>query len=155
MSLANRLDEQSDDTGQVVFSRQWPAADTGNIVENSWNGSSFDETRNSALTPTEAALWADVDDQDDRDADAAALKDDLQNAKDMRDEASQSRTDMDPAAPLAKWEPLTGAGNQSVRIAALEALVNDLLVEQRRQYGDTRLTGAMLVRKFRKDRDDE
>lgn len=172
MTFANRRDEFYNDAGSIIAYRQWPADETGQVDDNGTLR---------ALTADELAEWAAADDEADREADTAALKDDLQNAKNVRDAAIQSRTDMDHETPdpaaLAKWAPvdesvlpgLDGTGTNAVRITALELrvdelntrtqdtakLANDLRLELRRVYGDIRLISAMLVRKFRKDRDDQ
>lgn len=155
---------------------RWPDTDTGTVDDDIIiNGVGR------PMTPEERAEWQSWVDDLDRDADAVALRDDLQLAKDVRDAAIQSRVDMDHETPdpaaLAKWAPenetdrgpVSRTGNQSTQITALQdqidlvsadlagvaKLANDLRLDQRRQYGDTRKLAAMLVRKFRKDRDDE
>ncbi len=107
------------------------------------------------LNADELAAWDVAADDDDRKADKVLLRDDLQGAKDVRDEAAQSRVDMDPAAPINRWVMPDGSGSNGDRITELESIVADLVTENRRQYGDIHTLSAMLVRKFRADRDDE
>lgn len=121
-----------------------------------------------------ATAAAEATDHADRDADAAALRDDLQTMKDVRDEAATSRTEMDAPdgeGSLSRWNPVKEITDEAfpdpltdleawqaeveARIDDQAKLLNLVAKEMRRMYGDIRVTAAALVRKFRKDRDDE
>ncbi len=112
-------------------------------------------------------------DQADRDADALALKADLQAMKDVRDEAATSRVEMldgDPAF-LPKWRDVkviatdpfpdpavdidAWRADVEARIEDQAKLTNLIVAELRRVYGDIRAQAAAFVRKLKKDRDDE
>lgn len=117
-------------------------------------------------------------DDESREIDAGALRDDFQNAKSLREAAVADRAEMDSADPafLPKWAdvdveitPLSGAGTNGAKIDEATALINDVLLpivkdqakminllksKRRQDLGDTRFLASMLVRKFRKDRDD-
>lgn len=121
--------------------------------------------------PKTAAEQATEADQADRDADAQDLRDEIPDLKTDRDAAAVKRDDaalekaqMTEGDPdfLDRWTPLDGSGTNGERIEALEATVNHLIAGQRQQWGniralwgDVRSLYAALIRKLRKDRDDE
>lgn len=151
--------------GVEIYYKDWPDAPDGQIDD---NGTIRD------MTPDEVAELTAQLDQADRDADAAALKDDLQVMKDARDSAATSRTEMDAPdgeGSLSRWNPVKEIADEAfpdptvdeaawraeveARIEDQAKLLNLVVKEVRRIYGDIRKMAAALVRKFRKDGDDQ
>lgn len=166
-----RIDESFNQNGDRI-TRRWPEDAEGNIDPDGlivdWDGS----TR--PLTVDERTAVEAEQEQADRDADAAALRDDLQVMKDARDEAATSRTEMDAPdgeGSLSRWNPVKENAVEAfpdptvdeaawraeveARIEDQAKLLNLTVKEVRRVYGDVRSMAAALVRKFRKDRDDQ
>lgn len=171
MSLANHRSEVDG-----VPWRIWPADRTGDILV-APEGQDATGATPRPMDATELAAWDESEDRSSRQADSDELPNDFEAAKVHRDEAQQSRADMDPAGPpIARWvpvdetayTPLTGSGNQVTRLVALEARVNEMatrandverlanhiIIELRRVYGDLRQNFATWVRKLRADRND-
>lgn len=120
------------------------------------------------------ALADAIIDQQNRDADTADLRADMQLIRDVKDNAVQSRAEMlderdndkflsrwrnvrviaddpfpDPDVDIAAWRD-----DIEARIEDQAKLTNLLVAEVRRIYGDLRVTAAAFVRKLRKDKDD-
>jgi hypothetical protein len=129
-----------------------------------------------AKTPEEQAAEAD---EADREADAQAIRDDLPTLKDERDQAAVLRDDAtlelarmtegDPEYQQVRWGALREDWDETIALGEIAAALNDLAkktrflqLNQRKQwsdlragFGNDRSLAAALIRKFRKDRDDQ
>ena len=141
-----------------------PDADHVRTVENVGPGLGFTEvwTFDQDLADANA-------DQADRNTEAEALRDDFQMLKDERDQAATARDDADLKRRQMlegdpdyqrRWDPLPEDGTATNEDIA--KMINRLVGGQRQQWGDLRVgfgndrsLAAALVRKLRKDRDDE
>lgn len=166
-----RIDTVTDISAGTEVQKVWPTTSEGNI---DLDGDVVDfDGQTRPLVDSEKHEAREWEDENERTADAAALRDDLQVMKDARDAAVTSRTEMDAPdgeGSLGRWNPVKEIADEAfpdplvdeaawraeveARIEDQAKLLNLTVKEVRRVYGDVRSMAAALVRKFRKDGDD-